>query len=132
MPFTIPLSVTIPAATLEKDAVRSAVVKLPGPCVLDRYVAHVPSGHFALVPWWLEMDRAQVLPDAQTGDGEIRLDNVSALDLMAAPIFVPRTTELQLVGYNEDADDPHTVRGLAIGRYRTEVPEAELRRLGGR
>lgn len=129
MPFNIPLSVTIPAGTVEKDAVRSVAARLPARCVVDRLVLHVPSGHQAKVPVWLEVDGAQVLPDPQEGDGEIRLDNVTALELTTAPLAFPRTATLKLAGYNEDVD-PHTTRLLVVGRYRTEIPVTEALRLG--
>lgn len=128
MPFTLPVSITVPAPTLEVNAVRANVV-LPARSVIDSVKLHVPAGVQATAPVWVELDGAQVIPDAQQGDGEIRLDNVSALELLAAPMAVPRTARLSLVGYN-DGVNPHTTRLLVLGRYRTEVPDAEARRLG--
>lgn len=129
MPFTYTLKATAPAATAKKDAVR-AKVRLPSKCVVDRLVLAVPAGHEGEVPVWVEVNGAQVVPDAE-GEGELRLDD-STIELLAAPLAFGNSAELALAGYNDDAVNAHTTRLLAIGRYREDLSDKEAQLLGVR
>ncbi|MHB1262021.1 MAG: hypothetical protein ACYC2H_09940 [Thermoplasmatota archaeon] len=128
MPFTFALKAVVPAATLKKDAVRSAKVRLPSKCVVDSLILAVPAGHEGEAPVWVEVNGAQVMPESE-GEGELRLDDAT-LELLAAPLVFGNSAELALAGYNDDAVNAHTTRLLAIGRYREDLTDEEAQSLG--
>lgn len=104
---TIALEVVMPANTSKVNAKRDPVVLEKGTRI-DAIILHVPAGHQAKAPVWLEVNGSRVFP---TNGRELRLDDVAGLRL---PVGLTMSTraELALVGYNEDTVDAHTTRVL--------------------
>lgn len=117
MPFSHTFSITSPANTTKPNAKKDPKTLRAGSVIMSARL-HVPLGHQAQVPVWLERDGAQVIPTDQT---EIKLDDVPDLELLAYPIRVPRETMVALAGYNQDAVNQHTTRLFMTGLYPEEA-----------
>ncbi|HEX2065453.1 MAG TPA: hypothetical protein VHI93_01435 [Candidatus Thermoplasmatota archaeon] len=129
MPFVIPLSVAVPANTPATAPVK-ATVRLPAGSVIDRLLLHVPAGCQALAPVWFEKGGGRIVPTPfKDTTPEIRLDDISGLELLAFPLGFRQEVDFSLVGYNEDTSYSHTTRAILIGRYASEIPAGTKRML---
>lgn len=120
MPFNIVLELNIPASTLV-TAPKKVTKDLPPGVVIDEITLHVPAGHQGVVPVFFEANGGLLFP---TTGAEYRLDDAAQFVVYrkegTKDLRFEVSTQLALVGYNEDAVNAHKTRAFVRGRYAEE------------
>lgn len=118
MPFVHTYELVIPANTTF-DGRKRISKSLPAGVRLTSVRLHVPAGHQALVPVWVEHRTQKLLP---TDGTEYKLDEIPDLELLPKDGYVDLESsgDLDFVGHNSDAVNAHTARLIVSGFYREE------------
>jgi hypothetical protein len=113
------LNLNVPADTAKADAVEDSV-ELRSPHIVTGLLMHIPVGHEFETAFWFEKNGGRWLPD--NSDGEIRGDGNRQF-----PVITPnspgdrrvarKSATYELLGYNEDSQNPHEVQAYLIGNW---------------